>query len=141
MTFDQGVSPGVERDRTQARPAILAIGTAVPPYGIDQRTLGDWMAAVFADRPALARLVHSLHDLSGIERRYSCIPDYLLPVHDSSYAPGQTIHSSPTTAARMAIYAREAPPLGADAARRALASFADKSGMSTHRPLAPSPIW
>jgi predicted naringenin-chalcone synthase len=78
----------------------------------------------------VARLVQSLHKLSGIETRYSCIPDYLLPVEESSFAPGQSKERTPTTGERMAIYTREALPVGAEAARRALANFASKRAIS-----------
>jgi predicted naringenin-chalcone synthase len=130
LTFDHNGSMHIESNGTQARPAILAIGTAMPPYTIEQRTLGNWMAASFADRPAVARLVHSLHALSGIETRYSCIPDYGLPVEESCFAPGQAKDRSPTTAERMAIYARAAGPVGADAARNALTDFARQHNIS-----------
>ncbi len=90
--FEPSASPRLARNSINLRPAILAIGTALPPYQIDQRTFGDWMAASFAERPAVARLVQSLHSLSGIETRYSCIPDYSLPVAESRYAPGPNKH-------------------------------------------------
>lgn len=108
---------------SEIQPAILAIGTALPPYSGDQATIGEWMAAAVADRPALARLVRSLHAHSGIETRYACVREYLLPAEESCYAPGQTKHRSPTTAERMEVYAREAVILGAEAGRRALAGF------------------
>ena len=126
---DNGVV-GCEADYTICRPAILAIGTAVPPYELEQKSFGKWMAASFADRPAVARLVQNLYAVSGIERRYSSIADYLLPVEESRFAPGQSRFPRPTTGERMAIYARESVPVGATAARRALADFARQQGIS-----------
>lgn len=119
-----------EMDYTASRPAILAIGTALPPYELDQPRFGQWMADAFADRPAVARLVQSLYAVSGIERRYSCIPDYGLPVAESRYAPGQNGHVWPTTGERMATYARASVPVGVAAARCALEEFAQQQGIS-----------
>ena len=104
--------------------SILSLGTAVPAYSSDQGQIGEWMASAFADRPAVARIVRSLHDQSDIETRYSCCPEYLQPADSSSFGPGQGPHHSPTTAERMSIYTREAPHLGTTAALRALERYA-----------------
>ncbi|HXF62099.1 MAG TPA: hypothetical protein VNK95_10805, partial [Caldilineaceae bacterium] len=108
------------------RPAILAIGTAVPQYGGKQSEIGEWMAASFTDRPGLARMIRTLCAYSGIETRHSCTPDYLLPPIESRLAPGAPPERSPSTRERMAIYEEAAPPLGAEAAQRALAVYAEK---------------
>ncbi len=102
------------------RPAILAIGTAVPDYWADQKAIGNWMASSFADRPAVQRMIRSLYAYSGIEKRHGCAPEYLLPPDESRFAPGLDIEETPTTAERMQAYRRESVPLAERAARSAL---------------------
>ena len=109
------------------QPAILAIGTAVPPYKRKQAEVGEWMATSLVNYPAQARLIRMMCTHAGVETRYSCTDDYLLPPHESRFAPGVSPERSPSTAERMAIYEREAAPLGAEAAQRALDDYASKS--------------
>jgi predicted naringenin-chalcone synthase len=112
------------------RPAILAVGTAVPEYHASQAAISEWMAASFVDHPAQARIIRTLCAYSGIETRYSCNPDYLLPPQESRFAPGVEAGRSPSTAERMAIYEQKAPPLGAEAAWQALVTYAGRTGGS-----------
>ncbi|HWQ11889.1 MAG TPA: type III polyketide synthase [Roseiflexaceae bacterium] len=108
---------------TQVTPAILGLGTAVPPHCVAQSYLSEWLAEALAGQPALARWVRSLYRLSGIETRHSCLPDASLPPGGSRFAPTRSLQEAPTTAERMAIYAREAPAIGVAAARGALADL------------------
>lgn len=108
--------------------ALLAFGTALPPYKVAQNKIGEWMANSLGKQSATGRLLRRLHASSGIDLRHSCSPDYLLPPAESRFAPGQPLANAPTTAERMAIYTREAPPLGTVAARQALTAHAAKSG-------------
>ncbi len=111
-------------------PAILALGTAVPPYSASQEAIGEWMAASFVGQPAARRLIRSLYAYSGIETRYGCTTEYLEPPETSRFAPARTLDESPTTAERLAIYEREAPALGSAAAHAALTNYAEASGAS-----------
>lgn len=110
--------------------AMLAFGTALPAYGVAQSEIGEWMAQSLGKKSATSRLLHSLHANAGIDWRYSCCPDYLLPPTESRFAPGQPLANSPTTAERMAIYTKEAPPLGTAAAQQALTTYAEKRDTS-----------
>jgi predicted naringenin-chalcone synthase len=107
----------------QPTPAILGLGTAVPPHRVAQSHLSEWLAGALADQPALARWLRSLYRLSGIETRYSCLPDASMSPADSRFVPTRLPEEAPTTAERMAIYEREAPAVGAAAAQRALADL------------------
>jgi predicted naringenin-chalcone synthase len=113
--------------------AILAIGTAVPPYKARQTDVGEWMSASFVDAPAPARLIRMLCANSGVETRYSCVEDYFLSPQESRFAPGVPTERSPSTAERMAIYERESIPLGADAAHQAMLAYAAKQGDTPSR--------
>jgi predicted naringenin-chalcone synthase len=106
----------------QATPALLAIGTAVPPNKIDQRALCDWVGDSLQASPPLRRWLRRLYELSGIENRYSCIPDSASLDPDSRFAPGRPLAETPTTAERMAIYRHAAVDLGASAAAEAFAA-------------------
>jgi predicted naringenin-chalcone synthase len=105
--------------------ALLALGTAVPRYRYQQAALYDWMAEALDMSPALRRWTRQLYHLSGIETRYSCLPDAGMPPAEARVAPRPNPAETPTTAERMAIYQREASALGTLAAQRALAEYAD----------------
>ncbi len=106
------------------RPAIVAIGTALPYYSASQSEIGAWMAASFGERSAQGRIIAALCRESGIERRYAVTPHYLDPPDQSRFAPGVSEDRSPSTAERMAIYEQEAAPLGIQAAQAAFSDHA-----------------
>ncbi len=112
------------------RPAILSLGTAVPPYRWQQREVGQWMAASFGTRHRTRRLIRAFHRHSGIETRYTCTPLYRQSPHASPLAPGTDLERSATTAERMRLYEQASVPLGTSAAQQALAAYAGKSGQS-----------
>lgn len=108
----------------QAQSAILALGTAVPSYRYQQEELAQWMAAGFAEQPALARMIRAVHAQSGIETRYSCLPDYGDASSASGFTLGGELAASATTAQRMTIYKRESVPLAMRAATEAIDALA-----------------
>lgn len=110
------------------RIALLALGTAVPPYRVTQEAAANWMAQSFSSQPALGRWLRSLYANSGIETRYACVPDFVRPPELSRLAPGLAPAEMLTTAERMAIYERESVQIGAAAARQALASYGQATG-------------
>lgn len=112
----------------QSRPALLALGTAVPAHRIDQAQLCRWMIASLREQPALGRWLQWLYDHSGIETRYFCLADAQQPPEQSRFTPHQPHACAPTTAERMAIYQVEAIALGTAAARRALEDDALSDG-------------
>lgn len=61
---------------------IIAIGTAVPKYGVSQGTILDFMQTAYKDDTA-SRKLKVLFNYSGINTRYSVIPDFdnKLPDH------------------------------------------------------------
>lgn len=101
-------------------PAVLAVGTAVPPYVIEQGRMGAWVGESLGASPQLRRWLRHLYDRSGIETRHSCLPEAVSLPFDSPYAPGKPLEASPTTAQRMAVYERASVEYGAEAAGRAL---------------------
>lgn len=116
-------------DTNTSRAALLSVGTAVPPYKIDQAQLCDWMIAAFSAEPSLARWLRYLYRASGITTRYSCLSDAELAPEQSRFAPSRNLHDTPTTAERMAIYERFSVELGLGAAQQALREHCQNSGL------------
>lgn len=110
------------------RAAIAAIGTAVPGYELAQASFARWIADSFPDRPAIGRWFRSICANSGIETRYTCMPDFQEPARESRFSPARSAGDVPTTGERMAIYERESVPLGTAAGQRALGRYAESGG-------------
>jgi len=111
-------------DEIRGPVALLAFGSAVPPYRLEQAQVADWMVEAFQADPKRTRWLRYLYACSGIETRYSCLPDTTSPPALSRFAPHRTLADAPTTAERMAIYKRAAVPVGAAAALETLRDYA-----------------
>jgi predicted naringenin-chalcone synthase len=109
-------------------PAILGLGTAVPPYRVEQDAVRRWMSDSLVGQPGLGRWIQRLYTNAGIASRYVCLPDVLGPPADSRLAPGTPRAAALSTAERMDAYARESVPLGSAAAERALGDAAAAQG-------------
>lgn len=105
------------------QPAILAMGTGLPPYRIDQPAFGAIVAEALDASPALRRWLKRLYELSSIDTRYSCLPEAESLTLESRFSPGLSVDDSATTSERMAIYQRESVAIGTAAAERALADL------------------
>jgi predicted naringenin-chalcone synthase len=103
---------------------IHGIGTAVPPYAIAQEEAAAAAAGYGCTSPEQQRQLKALYRLTRVKKRHSV-------VLESDSGPGATRQSffapmrgdddrGPSTADRMARYERDAPALGAQAARIAL---------------------
>ncbi|MBD2847713.1 type III polyketide synthase [Paenibacillus sp. IB182496] len=112
---------------------IAGIGTAVPEHRMDQEELTGRLLEALHSQPAAARWAKRLLRQSGVQTRYTCDPSLLEPAGTCRYWPldGQT-ERIPTTAERMAVYKREAVPLGAAAAAKALTAAAQAADGVTH---------
>ncbi len=111
-------------DASRRSVALLALGSAVPSYRVEQAHLAGWMAeSLQADRK-LSRWLRSLYAYSGIDTRYSCLPDAAYSPALSRFAPHRALVEAPTTAERMAIYKREAVQVGTAAAWETLQDYA-----------------
>ncbi len=97
---------------------IHHIETAVPPVCYNQSEIGQRMIEWSNDERD-KRILRMLYRSSGIETRYSVIPDmganFLIPVGDGSYR-------QQSTAERNAIYTREATKLAVDLGHKLLAA-------------------
>lgn len=52
----------------------------------------------FGQQPAEASLLHRIYRNSGIETRYTCLPDGDFPPQESRFGPGQNLADVATTA-------------------------------------------
>lgn len=100
---------------------IVSIGTALPAYCHPQQEILTFMQQVYALPEGEARKLRFLYAKSGIDQRYSVLPDYTRPVSDwKFYAPSENLEPFPTLEQRMAVYHKQAPLLSVDAIRDCL---------------------
>jgi predicted naringenin-chalcone synthase len=80
-----------------------------------------FMQQVYALGGPEARKLRFLYSHSGIEQRYSVLPDYSKPVQEwRFYAPTENLEPFPSLEQRMAVYHKQAPLLSVDAIRDCL---------------------
>jgi predicted naringenin-chalcone synthase len=100
---------------------IISIGTAVPAYRHRQEDILPFMQRIYAWDSQANRKLRSLYRQSGIEWRYSVIPDYTRPITEwEFYPPTENLEPFPSLEQRLAIYRQYAAPLSTAAVRRCL---------------------
>ena len=109
---------------------IIAIGTAVPEHCHRQENIPEFMQRVYALDEAGKRKLKYLYRQSGIDYRYSVIPDYSLPATAwQFYSPTENLEPFPGMEKRMEWYKLHAASLSRDAIQRCVENF---SGDITH---------
>lgn len=101
---------------TPQQAAILALATAKPAYPYAQTDLASLMAERVPALKGKQELLERLYGQSGIEQRYSVLPDFKPGAEPELFKPG----AEPDTSARMAAYRKHAVNLGREAAQKAL---------------------
>ncbi|WP_426059884.1 type III polyketide synthase [Hymenobacter sp. B1770] len=111
-----------------------AIGTANPVHRIAQPQIADFMAQALAFGEGDARKLRALYRVSGIEQRYSVVPDYGRVNGEYTFFPNTPdLEPFPSVGQRMAVYRREALPLATEAVRDCLRQVPDVAPASiTH---------
>ncbi|MCS6968216.1 MAG: type III polyketide synthase [Cytophagales bacterium] len=99
------------------QPHITALGVAVPAYLIKQEDAPDWIATYLALPAKELRKLKLIYRASGIDTRYSVIPDFSYTTQRVLFPLSEDLEPFPTTAQRMQIYQREALPLALQAIR------------------------
>jgi predicted naringenin-chalcone synthase len=100
---------------------IVSIGTAVPQYRHQQQDILDFMQRVFALDEVNRRKLKFLYRQSGIETRYSVIPDYSLPAAEwQFYNPSENLEPFPKLEQRMDWYRKNAATLSMNAVKNCL---------------------
>lgn len=100
---------------------ISAIGTANPDFCIPQSSAARFMTEAQALSATDRRKLQVIYRLSGIQQRYSVIPDFAENYGNYTFFPNtENLEPFPGTAARMQRYQQEAPKLGTAAAEACL---------------------
>lgn len=100
---------------------ILSIGTAVPAYCHRQMDILQFMQTVYSASEVEKRKLRFLYQQSGINQRYSVLPDYSRQVQDWKFYPQtENLEPFPSLEQRMALYNKQAPQLSVDAIRNCL---------------------
>ncbi len=103
---------------------LCAIGTALPPHRLSQTTIADFMIRALALGPDDARRLRALYRATGIDTRYTSLPDYgRAPADFTFYPPTADLEPFPTVGQRMAAYRIAAVPLAVAAVRDCLKAF------------------
>ena len=98
-----------------------AIGTANPVHRIAQPQIAEFMARALQFGENDTRKLRALYRVSGIEHRYSVLPDYGRPMGEYTFFPNTpTLDPFPSVGQRMAVYRREALALAVEAVRASL---------------------
>ncbi|MBS1666088.1 MAG: type III polyketide synthase [Bacteroidetes bacterium] len=100
---------------------IISIGTAVPSYKHQQEDILNFMQHIYAMDENDKRKLRFLYHHSGIEQRYSIIPDYSRPISEWKFYPHtENLEPFPSLELRMAWYQKYAAALSVDAIRECL---------------------
>lgn len=109
---------------------ISAIGTAVPPNKVSQKTLSEFMIRHLPLDQEKQKFVKLLYRASGIQHRHSVIADFGKPTEEYSFFPGnKELEPFPTVSKRMKLYQIEAIKLCERAITDCLGSF-DKNNIT-----------
>lgn len=87
---------------------IISIGTAVPQYGTKQSSILDFMVSAYDDEK-VTRKLSLLFNHSGIESRYSSLPDFNNNAENDLFFTGDD--GEPTVEDRLNVYKEEAVTL------------------------------
>lgn len=111
-----------------------AIGTANPIHRIAQPQIADFMARALDFGEPDTRKLRALYRVSGIEHRYSVLPDYGRANGEYTFFPNTpNLEPFPSVGQRMAVYRREALPLATESVRDCLRQVPDVAPASiTH---------
>jgi len=111
---------------------ITAIGTAVPAYRHRQEDIPVFMQKVYALDEAGSRKLKFLYRQSGIETRYSVIPDYSLPAESWQFYPAtENLSPFPGLEKRMLWYQRNAASLSLKAIKKCVENFSNITHLIT----------
>lgn len=103
---------------------IISIGTALPAHKHRQKDIHKFMELVFAMNTTENRKLRFLYQHSGIDHRYSTIPDYSCDIKDWKFYPQtENLEPFPTLEHRMALFNKYAAPLSVAAIRECLNHF------------------
>ncbi|MEO5648326.1 MAG: type III polyketide synthase [Ginsengibacter sp.] len=100
---------------------IVSISTALPSFRHEQKDILTFMQNVYAMDEMEKRKLRFLYHQSGIERRYSVIPDYSLNAGEWQFYPAsENLQPFPDLELRMRWYNKTAAPLSINAIQKCI---------------------
>ncbi len=108
---------------------IISIGTAVPAYCHQQKDILEFMQSAFSLEEIDKRKLSFLYSRSGIQQRYSVLPDFSKQSEEWSFIPNKN-QDSPLLDKRMELYSQHALPLSVEAINNCLDGFISPSGIT-----------
>ena len=100
---------------------IISIGKALPAYRHQQDKILRFMQNVYAMNPVENRKLGFLYHQSGIDTRYSVIPDYSNTIHNWEFYPQtENLDPFPSLEKRMEYFNRHAATLSTDAIKNCI---------------------
>ena len=103
---------------------IISIGLALPPYEHKQDDILKFMQLVYAMNNVGNRKLKYLYHHSGIEYRYSVIPDYSREVNDWEFYPQtENLEPFPSLEQRIASFNKHAGPLSVTAIQECISGL------------------
>ena len=112
--------------------SILGIGTALPPYMMEQADTANRLSEALSDQPDSARWARRIFKQCGVKTRYTCEPNLLAAPSECRYMQRSEAADIPTTAERMSTYKKEAVPLALAAAKEAMRDGLAEPANITH---------
>ncbi|XZF16320.1 type III polyketide synthase [Chitinophagaceae bacterium MMS25-I14] len=110
---------------------IISIGTALPAHRHRQEDILRFMERAYGIDERERRILGYLYRHSGIDTRYSVIPDYTSAVEDHIFFPATAdLEPFPSLEKRMEIFRSEAPVLSVRAAEQCLENVLDKKELT-----------
>jgi len=111
---------------------IISIGLALPPYKHKQDDIVKFMQLVYAMKKDDNRKLKYLYHHSGIDYRYSVIPDYSREVNEWEFYPQtENLEPFPSLEQRISLFNKNAGPLSIKAISECLAGVIN-DGQITH---------
>jgi predicted naringenin-chalcone synthase len=106
---------------------ITSIATAVPRYRHEQKDILPFMQQVYAMNEADKRKMKFLYNQSGINTRYSVLPDYGLLANDWQFYPAtENLEPFPNLDSRMEWYNKEAHVISVNAIEKCIGNKINK---------------
>ena len=106
---------------------IISISTEVPPYKHTQQLLLEFMEGAYNAGEKEKRILSYLYKHSGIDTRYSVIPDYTLPLSEWQFFPkSRDLEPFPGLELRLQWFKKHALPLSLKAAEKCISGIISK---------------
>jgi len=107
---------------------IVSIGTSVPEYKHEQGKIFEFMHRAYATNETEKRKLRFLYNHSGIDYRYSVLPDFsTTPDQWQFFTPAENLEPFPTIDERMQAFHQYAAPLAMKAINECLDTVSDKN--------------